>query len=135
KRAYMSVPAIAALLSLPVIFLIYTVSDPLLALALGIVPALLNTLWYGPVYATGQSVVGAHSRATAAAILLFMLNMIGLGFGPMSVGALNDLLAGPLGFGEVEGVRWALLISSAVVFIAAGLFWHARKSVRRDIVS
>jgi predicted MFS family arabinose efflux permease len=135
KRAYMSVPAIAALLSLPFVFLIYTVSDPLLALALGIMPALLNTLWYGPVYATGQSVVRPQSRATAAAILLFMLNMIGLGLGPMSVGALNDLLAGPLGLGEVEGVRWALLISAGVIVVSAGLFWRARDTVREDIVS
>jgi len=135
KRAYMSVPAIASLLSLPVVFLIYTVDDPLLALALGIIPALLQTLWYGPVYATGQSVVPRESRATAAAILLFMLNMIGLGFGPMTVGALNDLLAGPLGFGQAEGVRWALLISSGVIVVAAALFWRARATVREDIVS
>jgi hypothetical protein len=135
KRSYMTVPAIASLLSLPVILLIYVVPDALLALALGIIPALLNTLWYGPVYATGQSVVGAHSRATAAAILLFMLNMIGLGFGPMSVGALNDLFAGPLGLGQAEGVRWAMLVSTGVVVVAAGLFWRARQTVREDIVS
>ena len=135
KRAYMSVPAIASLVSLPIIVLIYTVNDPMLALALGIIPALLQTLWYGPVYATAQSVVHPHSRATAAAILLFMLNMIGLGFGPMSVGALNDLFAGPLGFGEIEGIRWALLVSSGVVLVAAALFWRARDTVRDDIVS
>ena len=135
KRAYMSVPAIAALLSLPVTLLIYIVDNPLLALALGIIPALLNTLWYGPVYATGQSVVDKRSRATAAAILLFTLNMIGLGFGPMSVGALNDLLAGPFGLGEIEGIRWAMLLSSGVIFVSAGLFWRARDTVRQDIVS
>jgi predicted MFS family arabinose efflux permease len=136
KRAYMSVPAIAGLLSLPFIFLIYTVESPALALALGFIPALLNTLWYGPVYATAQSVVRPQSRATAAAILLFVLNMIGLGLGPMSVGALNDLLAGPMiGLGESEGIRWAMLLTGTVILISVALFWRARDTVREDIVS
>jgi predicted MFS family arabinose efflux permease len=136
KRAYMSLPAIAALASVPFIYFIYTVKSPVLALSLGLFPALLQTLWYGPVYATGQSVVGPRGRATAAAILLFTLNMIGLGLGPMCVGALNDLLAGPMfGLGQGEGVRWALIISGSVVLVSAGLFWLARDTIRDDIVS
>lgn len=133
KRAYMSVPAIAGLASLPFVYLIYAVDSAAVALALGFVPALLNTLWYGPVYATAQSVVQPRSRATTAAILLFVLNMIGLGFGPMSVGALNDALVGPLG--EIEGIRWAMILAGALILIPVGLFWWARDSVREDIVS
>ena len=74
-----------------------------MALALGFIPALLNTWWFGPVYATAQSVVSSKSRTTTVAILLFVLNTIGLGFGPMSFGALNDLLIGPaFDLGEIE---------------------------------
>jgi len=136
KRAYMSVPAIAGLVSLPFIYLIYTVQSSAVALALGFIPALLNTLWYGPVYATAQSVVSPHSRATTAAILLFVLNMIGLGLGPMSVGALNDLLVGPtFDLGEIEGIRLAMILAGSVILISVGLFWWARDTVREDIVS
>jgi predicted MFS family arabinose efflux permease len=136
KRAYMSLPAIAAVASVPVIWLIYTVHSSVLALALGLIPALLQTVWYGPVYATGQSVVSPASRATTAAILLFVLNLIGLGLGPISVGALNDLLAGPVfGLGQAEGVRWALIASSCVVLVSGALFWWARDTVVQDIVS
>ena len=136
KRAYMSIPAIASLASVPFIYLIYLVKSPVLALSLGLFPAFLQTLWYGPVYATGQSVVSPQSRATTAAILLFTLNMIGLGFGPMCVGLLNDFLAGPpFRLGQGEGVRWALIISGAVTILAAGLFWLARDTVREDIIS
>jgi len=104
--------------------------------ALGLIPALLQTVWYGPVYATGQSVVSPASRATTAAILLFVLNLIGLGLGPISVGALNDLLAGPVfGLGQAEGVRWALIASSCVVLVSGALFWWARDTVVQDIVS
>lgn len=136
KRAYMSLPAIATLASVPFIYFIYTVRSPILALGLGLFPALLQTLWYGPVYATAQSVVSPASRPTTAAILLFILNMIGLGLGPMCVGALNDLLAGPaFGLGQGEGVRWALILSASVLLVAAGLFWWARDTVREDIIS
>jgi predicted MFS family arabinose efflux permease len=135
KRAYMSVPAIAGLASLPFIYLIYTVESPALALGLGFIPALLNTLWYGPIYATGQSVVAPQSRATAAAVLLFVINTIGLGLGPMCVGALNDFLVLHMQFGEAEGVRWAILISASVILISVALFWWARDTVREDIVS
>ena len=136
RRAAMSLPALAGLACIPFIFVVYTVKSPVLALGLGVFPALLQTLWYGPVYSTAQGVVSPRSRATTAAILLFVLNMIGLGFGPMCVGALNDLLAGPaFGLGEAEGVRWALILSSGVMLIASGLFWWARQTVREDIVS
>jgi predicted MFS family arabinose efflux permease len=133
KRAYMSVPAIAGLASLPFIFAIYLVQSPALALAIGFIPALLNTLWYGPIYATAQSVVAPQSRATTAAILLFVLNLIGLGLGPISVGALNDVLAGYLG--EIEGIRWAMLLAALLILVSVALFWWARDSVREDIVS
>jgi len=136
KRAFMSIPAIACLAITPFIYFIYTVQSPVLALGLGLFPALLGTLWYGPVYGVGQSVVSPQSRATTAAILLFTLNMIGLGLGPMCVGALNDLLASPtFGLGQAEGVRWALIISGSAFFAAAALFWWARDTVREDIIS
>ncbi len=135
RRAYMSVPAIAGLISLPFIFAIYLVDDPAVALGIGFIPALLNTLWYGPVYATAQSVVSPQCRATTAAILLFVLNLIGLGLGPITVGALNDLFANTFGMGQAEGVRWAILISALAILVSVVLFWIARKTVREDIVS
>jgi len=136
KRAYMTLPAVAALVIAPFIYFIYTVPNTVVAMGLGLAPALLGTLWYGPVYATAQSVVSPQSRATTAAILLFVLNLIGLGLGPMCVGALTDLLAGPtFGLGQAEGVRWALIASGMAVILAGGLFWWARYSVREDLTS
>lgn len=129
----MAIPAFAALASVPVILTMYCVGNTALALGLMLIPQLLNALWYGPVYATVQSVVSPTSRATAAAILFFVMNLIGLGLGPVCVGALNDVLAAA--FGEVEGIRLALLLSALVILITAALFWHARDTVRSDIVS
>ena len=67
---------------------------------------------------------------------LFVVNIIGLGLGPVCVGALNDLLAGPtFGLGQAEGLRWAMIASSQVMVIAAGLLWWARDTVVEDIIS
>jgi predicted MFS family arabinose efflux permease len=135
RRGYMTVPAIAAALAVPFTYLIFLVGDPLVALALIAVPSLLGTLWYGPVYATAQSVVRPQNRAMAAAILLFVLNLIGLGLGPLCVGALSTYLSKTLHYGDADGVRWALIISANITLASAWLFWLGRKTVREDVVS
>jgi MFS family permease len=132
-RAYVSVPAIASLAVIP----LYAVAilSPSATFALGclLFGAILGTLWYGPVYATAQTIVPPHMRATSSAILLFIINLIGLGLGPLAVGALSDFFAIALGFGEAEGVRYALLTSAFVGLIAAALFWMARKTIREEM--
>jgi MFS family permease len=100
-----------------------------------LIPGLVGSLWYGPVYASGQSLVPPHMRATAASVLLFIINLVGLGAGPLIVGALSDVFATGLGLGEAEGVRWAIIVTSCCTLIAAGLFWMARKSIKEDLVS
>lgn len=43
-------------------------------------------------YTIGQGVVGARTRATATAILLFIVNLLGYGAGPPFIGFVSDLL-------------------------------------------
>jgi MFS family permease len=95
----------------------------------------MGSLWYGPVYAIGQSIVPPHMRATTAAILLFVINLIGLGLGPLAVGFLSDFMANGVGLGSAQGVRWALMISSFAGLVAFGLFWTARKTIREEMES
>jgi MFS family permease len=134
-RAYMVAPAIASLLTIPVYISALTIDSALLALL--ILPAnyFLGALWYGPVYGTGQSVVPPHMRATAAAILLFIINLIGLGLGPLAVGLLSDYFNKGLGMGAAEGVRWALIASTLFGLVAFACFWTARRTIREDTVS
>ena len=134
-RAYVIVPAIASVITIPFFITAVSLDSAVAAGLLLVVPALLGTLWYGPVYATAQSIVDPAMRATASAVLLFIINLVGLGLGPLAVGALSDLLAGPMGLGEAQGVRWALIISSLFGLIAFVLFWLARKTIREDMIS
>jgi MFS family permease len=134
-RNIMLAPCLAMLVSVPISISALMVESAALALALGVIPSLLNYFWYGPVYATTQGIVRPELRATAAAVLLFIINLIGLGLGPLLIGALSDLLAGPVGLGPAEGVRWALTASACLGLVASLLFWLARKTVREEMES
>jgi MFS family permease len=134
-RAYVSVPAVAALATIPVYIFAVTTGNAAVGIGVLAINAILGTLWYGPVYATAQSIVPPHMRATAAAILLFIINLIGLGLGPLAVGILSDVLAKAWEFGSAEGIRWALIISTLPNIIAFWLFWRARRTIREEIVS
>lgn len=134
-RSYMIAPAIASLVTIPFYITAVTVDSAALALCLLSVNALLGTIWYGPVYGTAQSIVPPHMRATTSAILLFIINLIGLGLGPLAVGLLSDYFAQGMGMGSGEGVRWALIVSTLFGVVAFGCFWMATRTIREDTVS
>lgn len=89
-RAYAMVPAFSILLSMP--FLIAAVYAPGWPLALTLLagPALLNNMYLAPALAVVQNNVPPHQRVVSGALLLFILNLIGLGGGPLFVGAMSD---------------------------------------------
>ncbi|MEM9054095.1 MAG: MFS transporter [Pseudomonadota bacterium] len=62
---------------------------PALAIA-----ALLRYSYLGPMFAVTQKLVEPRMRATAAALLLFMINFIGYVFGPPVIGLISDKAAG-----------------------------------------
>jgi hypothetical protein len=89
-------------------------------------------MYLGPTFAMTQSLVPASMRATAAAILLFVINIIGLGLGPQGVGILSDLLAPVFG---IESLRYALLIT--IVSFAIWSVFHymiAARTLREDLL-
>lgn len=132
-RAYVSVPAVAALVTIPVYCFAMTVDSAAIAIGVLAINAILGTLWYGPVYATAQSIAPPNMRATASAIMLFVINLVGLGLGPLAVGILSDYVAIGLDMGKAEGVRWALIISVLANIGAVAMFWMARKSIREEM--
>ncbi|MBI1186196.1 MAG: MFS transporter [Alphaproteobacteria bacterium] len=132
-RAYVSVPAIASLITIPIYIFAVTLPFASFAILTLSLNAVLGTLWYGPVYATAQSIVPPHMRATAAAVMLFVINLVGLGLGPLAVGVLSDVFAFQLGLGEAEGIRWALIVSALAGVASFVLFWMARKTIREEM--
>jgi predicted MFS family arabinose efflux permease len=155
-RAYMSVPAIGFILGIPFFYAGMFAPNALLALVFLAIPTALNSMWYGPVYATVQSVAKPHSRATAVAIMFFIINLVGLGLGPTTVGFFSDLFANRFYAGadvyavacargaataageaclsaQAEGLRWALTVTSFVGGLAVIFFLLARRTIRQDL--
>ncbi len=130
ERVYVWLPAAGVLIAFPFYFAALVVDDWLIAIAILVVPSFLNSLWLGPAFGTIQNLAPQRMRALASAILLFILNIIGLGFGPFLVGVLSDLLAGP--FGE-ESLRYAIIIATAAYFWAGAHFLLAGRSIVADL--
>jgi MFS family permease len=131
QRWYMWLPAIATTAFIPFAFLLYLASDPYVGLILYFPGSILGGMYLGPTFAMTQSLVPANMRATAAAILLFAINIIGLGLGPQGVGILSDLLAPVFGH---ESLRYALLITIVSFAIWSVLHYTlAARTLRADL--
>lgn len=131
--AYMTAPIIAAIVQAPFFVAALFVPGFWSALLLFCVPALLTTFWVGPVYAVTTELIGPRVRSTAAAVMQMIINLIGLGLGPLMVGLLSQTL-GP-GGGDGESLRLALAVLSGAGLLAAACFYAARKYVATDMIS
>ena len=69
-------------------------------------------------------------RATAAALFLFILNIIGLGLWPQSVGLLSTRLRPELG---VDSLRYALLLTMVSGTLGGISYWRASKTLKADL--
>lgn len=90
RRWYAWVPAIAFTLTLPALAgLLWAPSWPIALLCLA-VPSLLNNMYLAPALTVVQNAVPPARRTMSGAILLFILNLVGLGGGPLYVGYISD---------------------------------------------
>ena len=132
KRMYLKIPAYAILLS--ILFTAGTLflqNNYLTLFCLGAC-AFLQSMYLGPSIAVAHSLVPASMRALTSAILFFVLNLVGLGFGPLVVGLISDLLKPVLG---IESLRWALSIIIVISVAAALLFFAAAKNMAEESLS
>lgn len=129
-RFYTWLPAAGVLIAFPFYVAAMMSGDPYIAIAILVVPSLLNSLWLGPSFGTIQNLAPTRMRAIASALMLFILNIIGLGLGPFLVGVLSDLLKGTFG---VDSLRYAILIATGAYFWAGAHFLMAGKTLRQDL--
>lgn len=129
-RWNMFVPMSAGIIGLPFSIAFYLAPSTTVAVLAAVVPSSLGAVFLGPCIAMTQGLVSLRMRVTAAAILLFILNIIGLGLGPQAVGFMSDLLAPSLG---VDSLRYALLIGPLSGLIASYLYWQASKTLKTDL--
>jgi predicted MFS family arabinose efflux permease len=158
-RAYVTMPAIALLVGTPFFLIAMTTNNLTLTVAMLAFPTFLNAMWYGPIYAAVQGLSPVRMRATAVAIMLFVINMVGLGLGPLMIGIGSDMFANQFFVApdasatfatfcakgaatakdaacmtaSADGLRRSLLWSASIGVIALWAFWMARKTIVQDL--
>ena len=132
QRWYMWVPGVATVLTLPFAAGLYLSANGTTALLFAVPASLLGAMWLGPTFAMAQGLASAQMRALVSAILLFVINLVGLGLGPQVVGMLSDALKADLG---VESLRHALFW-----VVQVGAAWStlhyalAARTLREDLL-
>ncbi len=130
KRWYMWIPAIGMIVPMPLMIASFLVDSPYTALMFYIIPSLMGAFYLGPTFAMTQGLVGIRMRAVAASILLFILNLIGLGLGPYLIGELSDLLKPAY---ENESLRYALLFSTVAYLWSSLHYLIAARTINQDL--
>lgn len=105
----------------PLAYLSYTSEDAFWAAILFTGPAVTGGVHIGTNYAILQTQAPVEMRSVMAAINLFILNIIGLGLGPLSVGMISDWMFASVGN---DSLRYGLLFT--LVIAAWGVAHEAR---------
>ena len=130
KRWYLWIAAIPGACSVPLMLSAVFVADPRLTLACLFFATMLGAFYLGPTIAISHNLVSPSMRAMASAILFFILNLIGLGMGPLVVGMISDALAPAYGS---ESLRYSLGIVSLINLVSATLFILAARKLLSDL--
>jgi MFS family permease len=129
-RWNMYIVVLAIVLALPFFPIYFLSSNLTLVLFAGILPTAIGAAYIAPAYAMVQSLVPLRMRAQAAALLLFILNIIGFGLGPLGVGALSDALTPVFG---ADALRWALLSTVVTWILSAFCYWRAGRRLPEEL--
>lgn len=132
--AYALVPGVAILLAMPFLFGVTNATDWRVALAYLVAPMVLLNMYLAPALAVMQNGVPPRYRATTGALLLFTLNLVGLGFGPLFVGMVSDALKPVFGNDSLRhALQWLapfFVLASLCQFAAARALGRAARVSR-----
>ena len=131
KRWAMWIPAVSTAFGVPLGATLYLLPNGYAALGMLVPASILGAMYLGPTFAMTQSIAKPNMRALASAVLLFIINLIGLGLGPWALGALSDGLAPRFGS---ESLRYALVIVVIIGNIWSTLHYMlAARTLREDL--
>jgi predicted MFS family arabinose efflux permease len=130
-RWYLWTTAIALVACVPLNYVVYAANTAFVSLWAMVLPVLLGNFYQATTFSQTQGISSLRMRAVAAGILLFIINIIGLGLGPQLVGVISDLLSDQYG---VESLRYALFICSLVYIWGAFHYFMAGRYLKDDLV-
>lgn len=132
ERWYMRLPALQTLVLIPFAY-VFLLADGAMMSLLAFCPFyLLGAMYVGPMNSMIQGLVVPNQRATSSAVNLFVVNMIGMGLGPLLIGMLNDFLAPDYGEGAI---RYSMMGATLVGIASSATFWLSSRTLREDLAA
>lgn len=130
RGVYIQATMVAVLktIALPFTLTFYIATTTSVALTGYFVAIFLGAAYLGATFSLIQSEAPIRQRSMWAAITLLINNMIGLGLGPMLVGAISDALKPAYG---AESLRYAMFMFAAITPWAIFHYWRAGVLLKR----
>ena len=127
-RAWIVTTSVA--LYAPAAVLGYVADDATTAVLWFVVPAALGGVYIGTSFAILQSLLAIEMRSVGAAINLFLLNIVGLGAGPLVVGMISDYMQPSVG---VDSIRYGLTFTVIIMVWGAVHFFRVGQLLDRSM--
>jgi len=129
RRAYAFIPAFALIVAAPFFAAFIAAPGWQLAMALLVLPMGLNYFYLSPAVALVQESVPPAQRVMAGALLLLVMNLIGLGLGPTYLGAASDWFAEA---GHARPLQMAFYTLLPFYAVAVLLFLALGRAIARE---
>jgi len=135
-------PGIGVAIGVPVSVSAYLAPSIWIMVPLQMVGLLCTNAYLISLYTTTQGVVQPRVRATATAVVIMVVNVIGYGLGPPAIGALSDFLKDhvvALGLSDgahaaAQGLRYALVTGALVNLWASAHYLIGSTKLKKDWV-
>ena len=135
-------PGIGVALNAPVMICAYLAPSMWIVVPLQMVALVCSSAYLISLYTTAQGVVQPRVRATATAVVIMVINVIGYGLGPPAIGALSDFMKDHVvAFGlsdtahaAAQGLRYALVCGVLVNLWASAHYLIGSTKLKQDWV-
>ncbi len=131
-RWYAWLPALAGFIALPLLFPYLLVNDLRIVIVLLFVVNMMINTYLGPCLAVSHTLVPPAMRALTSAVLFFVLNLIGLGMGPLTAGLLSDYFTAIYGD---DGLRYAMIVVGMISSLGILFFVLAARRLPMDLAA
>jgi len=131
KNWYVWIAFISTLAAVPFALVTFLVMDTgMTAIYSWFIPVFFGGFYLAPCIAMTHGMVGLRMRAMSSAILFFMLNLIGLGLGPILTGYIADLWEPQYG---TDAIRYAMSVTVLVNLWCAYHYYMSTRTLKHAL--
>lgn len=132
KRGNHNIPRLlgkSTLIAVPFLAIAFQVPHMIASLPLFFIPIFLINFYLGPSLGLVQTLSPVRMRAVSAALVMLSMNLIGLGLGPVLIGAASDSLEALF---PGRGLAMALSLAALTGLLSVVLFLRSSRAMERD---